>query len=70
MIRRKPTRIELKFQDIEEYESFNKEQEEKKLPGQTEESSESNTDPKLDIKTKREIVQERIGYNPQPRVVT
>ena len=59
MIRRSPTRIVLKIDDLQEYESMRKEMEAKK--GAPTPPAWDNT-----TKTKQDIVRERIGYVPQP----
>ena len=58
MLRRKPTRIELKLEDMEEYESMKKEMKQensakKGAPGNGQDSSSAKKD-----------IHERIGYNP------
>ncbi|XP_034244461.1 anaphase-promoting complex subunit CDC26-like [Thrips palmi] len=59
MIRRSPTRVVLKLDDLQEYESMRKEIEAKKgTPAQTTWDGPT--------KTKQDIVRERIGYVPQP----
>jgi anaphase-promoting complex subunit 12 len=65
MIRRSPTRIELKLDDIQEYESMRREQESRKE--QQSENHSSSVEP-WSPKTKQEIIHERIGYVPQPRM--
>lgn len=65
MIRRHPTRIELKLDDLEEYETHRKEIEQKK---------QKSNDNKTEIgpllpgpqKSRLDTVHERIGYHPQP----
>ncbi|KAJ1521523.1 hypothetical protein ONE63_003186 [Megalurothrips usitatus] len=59
MIRRSPTRIVLKLNDLKEYETLKKEMEVKK------DTSSHNTWEGAG-KTKQDIVRERIGYVPQP----
>jgi anaphase-promoting complex subunit 12 len=68
MIRRSPTRIELKLDDIQEYESMRREQESRKE--QQSENHSSSVEPWAPgvSKTKQEIIHERIGYVPQPRM--
>lgn len=65
MYRRKPTRIELKVEDLQEYEVMKKEYEAKisnvNKDNEIPETSESS-------KTRQSIINERIGYKPQPRV--
>jgi anaphase-promoting complex subunit 12 len=68
MFRRSPTRIELKLDDIQEYESMRREQESRKEQ-QTENHSLSAEQWAPGVpKTKQEIINERIGYVPQPRM--
>ena len=64
MLHRKPTRIELKLEDMEEYEVLRKEQLDSK-PQDATPSTVVNMDDSIDDKQK--MVRERIGYNPQPR---
>lgn len=65
MYRRKPTRIELKVEDLQEYDIMKKENEIKNASickeNELTESSESS-------KTRQSVINERIGYKPQPRV--
>ncbi|XP_052800391.1 anaphase-promoting complex subunit CDC26-like isoform X2 [Mya arenaria] len=67
MLRRNPTRIELKLTDIEtEYEVVKKEQE-------SERSKNLGVAPNLTpliLKTKSELINERIGYDPKPKPQT
>ncbi|KAG8226074.1 hypothetical protein J437_LFUL006381 [Ladona fulva] len=56
MIRRNPTRIVLKLDDLQDYEMVRREQESKKQG--------ISVQPMQTIKTKQEIIQERIGYHP------
>ncbi|KAJ9595772.1 hypothetical protein L9F63_013016 [Diploptera punctata] len=69
MIRRSPTRIELKLEDIQEYESMRREQESRKEQ-QAAENHGGGVEPWVPgvTKTKQEIIHERIGYVPQPRM--
>ncbi len=69
MLRRNLTRIELKLDDIEEYETIKKERElEKKTAGFNTPGPEiANPDDSANAgKTKKDIIHERIGYDPQP----
>ena len=66
MLRRNPTKIELKLEDVQELE--------KKLRIEAEakknESQQEVTDTSIEIqslKSRKEIIEERIGYNPRPR---
>ncbi|PSN48356.1 Anaphase-promoting complex subunit CDC26 [Blattella germanica] len=69
MIRRSPTRIELKLDDIQEYESMRREQESRKeqQAAESHASSVESWAPGV-TKSKQEIIHERIGYVPQPRM--
>ena len=60
MFHRKPTRIELKLEDMEEYEILRKEREIKddSLPVIVDDTS------PID---KEKMIHDRIGYNPQPK---
>ena len=64
MLRRKPTRIELKIDDLEEYS--------KKIKEAREAANRQNkVDPNLtpgifNTKTRTDIINERIGYDPRP----
>jgi len=67
MLRRNPTRIELKLNDIEkEYEVIKKEQEAERNKAA---ASSSDMTPNI-LKTKTEIIHERIGYDPKPKPQT
>ncbi|XP_026272646.1 anaphase-promoting complex subunit CDC26-like [Frankliniella occidentalis] len=59
MIRRSPTRIVLKIEDLQEYESMRKEMEAKKGTPVTNAWEGP-------ARSKQDIVRERIGYVPQP----
>lgn len=66
MLRRDPTRIELKLIDIEkEYEVMKKEKEQEKSKILTE--FPTNLDTPTTFKSKTEIIHERIGYDPKPK---
>ena len=71
MLRRKPTRIELKLEDMDEWHAYKKEKEQEKK-SQSMASSDSpihgasTTDSANLAKSRRELVHERIGYNPRP----
>jgi anaphase-promoting complex subunit 12 len=67
MIRRSPTRIELKLDDIQEYDSIRREQESRNEQPTENRSSAEPWAPGVS-KTKQEIIHERIGYVPQPRM--
>lgn len=71
MIRRCPTRIELKLEDLKEYESIKKEIEEakkmqvKSTLGNTSLNNSSGTNPiGASLKDRQDIINERIGYCP------
>lgn len=67
MLRRNPTRIELKLIDIEkEYEVMKKEKESEKQKVMSEFQSTSDTP--VTLKTKTDLVHERIGYDPKPKL--
>ena len=61
MLRRKPTRIEMKIDDISEWMAVKKEIESKK---QSAESAAQHADLQTVHKTRRDMVNERIGYDP------
>lgn len=65
MFRRKPTRVELKVEDLQEYENLKKENEVKNISickdNDVADSSEA-------PKSRQAVINERIGYKPQPRV--
>lgn len=66
MLRRNPTKIELKIEDVQELEKKLKiEAEAKKNECQQEITDNSIDIPSL--KTRKEVIEERIGYNPRPR---
>ncbi|KAI8770577.1 anaphase-promoting complex subunit 12 [Biomphalaria glabrata] len=63
MIRRKPTRIELKIADIEEYDAIKKERE----AAAKSSKAETDTSPEvLNAKKRMETIHARIGYDPKP----
>lgn len=66
MLRRHPTRIELKLDDLEEFEE--KKQERKQQQSASTIGAEFKTPDQsaMTPKTKREMIHERIGYDPQP----
>lgn len=67
MIRRDPTRIEPKFDDINDYEVMRKEQDQRKVAAQKATAdSPSDEVVGLGAKTKTQIINERIGYSPKP----
>ncbi|NWI19647.1 CDC26 protein, partial [Crypturellus soui] len=67
MLRRKPTRLELKLDDIEEFESIRKELESRKK--QREEAAggeEAAAALGAEHKSREQLISDRIGYKPQP----
>jgi len=62
MLRRKPTRIAMKIDDVSEWIAVKKENETKK---QAAESAPQLGDSQMVHKTRRDIVNERIGYDPR-----
>jgi hypothetical protein len=64
MIRRPPTRIELKLDDIAEYEQIRKTTETKKTSTTADAHSLSEM---ASTKSKAEIIRERIGFDPTPK---
>ncbi|XP_075690923.1 anaphase-promoting complex subunit CDC26 [Rhinoderma darwinii] len=76
MLRRKPTRLELKLDDIEEFESIRKDLEGRKKQREEVDLSSSESDVAAaavattlnsDFKTPEQTIHERIGYKPQPK---
>ncbi|XP_061460163.1 anaphase-promoting complex subunit CDC26 [Rhineura floridana] len=72
MLRRKPTRLELKLDDIEEFEGARKELESRKkqreevdLVGASDGESALGLNP--DHKSREQMIHDRIGYKPQPK---
>ncbi|NXJ14839.1 CDC26 protein, partial [Odontophorus gujanensis] len=72
MLRRKPTRLELKLDDIEEFEGVRKDLESRKK--QREEAEVTTGEeaagiaPGTEHKSREQIINDRIGYKPQPKV--
>ncbi|NXF66275.1 CDC26 protein, partial [Ciccaba nigrolineata] len=75
MLRRKPTRLELKLDDIEEFESVRKDLESRKkqredaegvAPGE-EAAAAAAIALGADHKSREQIINDRIGYKPQPK---
>ena len=60
MLHRKPTRIELKLEDMEEYDTMKKAQSPHATPSTAVSMNGS-------IEDKQKMVRDRIGYNPQPK---
>ncbi|KAE8574112.1 hypothetical protein XENTR_v10024964 [Xenopus tropicalis] len=71
MLRRKPTRLELKLDDIEEFESIKKDLEGRKKQREEVDLSATETDAAValssDPKGREQSIHERIGYRPQPK---
>ncbi|KAM8933801.1 anaphase-promoting complex subunit CDC26 [Pelodytes ibericus] len=72
MLRRKPTRLELKLDDIEEFESIRKDLEGRKKQREEVDLSATESDAaavtlSADPKSREQSVQDRIGYKPQPK---
>ncbi|KAM9326502.1 anaphase-promoting complex subunit CDC26 [Gastrophryne carolinensis] len=71
MLRRKPTRLELKLDDIEEFESIRKELEMRKKQREEADLSVSEAEAAIslsgDSKAREQTIQDRIGYKPQPK---
>lgn len=63
MLRRKPTRIELKLDDLSEWEAAIKEKDKNKVRPQGQPTSEPDTSQN---KSKKDIIHERIGFDPRP----
>ena len=65
MLRRKPTRIELKLDDLSEWEAAIKEKEKNKVRAQGQATPVTEADPSQN-KSKKDLIHERIGYDPRP----
>lgn len=70
MLRRKPTRLELKLDDIEEFESIRKDLEIRKkqkedVEGVGTSDGEGATGLSSDPKSREQMINDRIGYKPQ-----
>ncbi|XP_028830228.1 anaphase-promoting complex subunit CDC26 [Denticeps clupeoides] len=77
MLRRKPTRLELKLDDTEEFESVKKELESRKkqrdevdVVGVVASGEMSGAAGGADGKTREQLIHERIGYKPHPKPST
>lgn len=71
MKRRDPTRIELKLDDIQEYEQMKREIEMKKNPANDTNNvsmDTANGDANNAGKSRTEIIHKRIGYDPTPKM--
>ncbi|GAB0198356.1 anaphase-promoting complex subunit CDC26 [Grus japonensis] len=73
MLRRKPTRLELKLDDIEEFESIRKDLESRKKQREDAEAAAAGEEAAAaialgtDHKSREQIINDRIGYKPQPK---
>ncbi|KAL6084661.1 hypothetical protein STEG23_012855 [Scotinomys teguina] len=72
MLRRKPTRLELKLDDIEEFESIRKDLETRKkqkedVEGLGTSDGEGAAGLSSDPKSREQMINDRIGYKPQPK---
>ena len=66
MARRQLTRIELKMDDLQEYEAIKRQQDKRKLDNMDNITIGSTSITSFKNRNK-EMIQERIGYNPAPR---
>ncbi|XP_052572955.1 anaphase-promoting complex subunit CDC26 [Peromyscus californicus insignis] len=73
MLRRKPTRLELKLDDIEEFESIRKDLETRKKQKEdvegvgTSDGEGGAAALSSDPKSREQMINDRIGYKPQPK---
>ncbi|NXX82037.1 CDC26 protein, partial [Urocolius indicus] len=77
MLRRKPTRLELKLDDIEEFESIRKELESRKKQREDAEAAAGADEAAAaagggialgsEHKSREQLINDRIGYKPQPK---
>ncbi|KAM4761272.1 anaphase-promoting complex subunit CDC26 [Cyanocitta cristata] len=74
MLRRKPTRLELKLDDIEEFESVRKELESRRKQRDEAEAAAGGEEAAAAIgalgtehKSREQLINDRIGYKPQPK---
>ncbi|KYO23059.1 PREDICTED: anaphase-promoting complex subunit CDC26 [Gavialis gangeticus] len=71
MLRRKPTRLELKLDDIEEFESIRKDLESRKKQREDVDVVGANDEGAIglsnDHKSREQMINDRIGYKPQPK---
>ncbi|NWU89660.1 CDC26 protein, partial [Upupa epops] len=73
MLRRKPTRLELKLDDIEEFESIRKDLESRKKQRDEAEAVAAGEEEAStialgsDYKSREQLINDRIGYKPQPK---
>ncbi|CAL1271235.1 unnamed protein product [Larinioides sclopetarius] len=68
MFRRKPTRIELKVEDLQEYEAMKKQIEQKNSGDDKIEVNQGVAEALEGAKIRASMMNERLGYKPQPRV--
>ncbi|XP_064324879.1 anaphase-promoting complex subunit CDC26 [Phalacrocorax carbo] len=74
MLRRKPTRLELKLDDIEEFENIRKDLESRKKQREEAEAAAASEEAAAaamalgtDHKSREQMINDRIGYKPQPK---
>ncbi|XP_054076876.1 anaphase-promoting complex subunit CDC26 [Rissa tridactyla] len=78
MLRRKPTRLELKLDDIEEFESIRKDLESRKKQREEADAAAAGEEAAAaaaaaamalgtDHKSREQMINDRIGYKPQPK---
>ncbi|XP_010637680.1 anaphase-promoting complex subunit CDC26 [Fukomys damarensis] len=71
MLRRKPTRLELKLDDIEEFENIRKDLETRKKQKEDVDvggnDGEGTIGLSSDPKSREQMINDRIGYKPQPK---
>uniref|UniRef100_A0A8C5R604 Anaphase-promoting complex subunit CDC26 n=1 Tax=Leptobrachium leishanense TaxID=445787 RepID=A0A8C5R604_9ANUR len=71
MLRRKPTRLELKLDDLDEFENLRKELESRKKQREEVDLSATDSDTAVsltvDPKNREQNIHDRIGYKPQPK---
>ncbi|NXF12200.1 CDC26 protein, partial [Smithornis capensis] len=72
MLRRKPTRLELKLDDIEEFESVRKELESRRKQRDEAEAAAGGEEAAAvalgaEHKSREQLINDRIGYKPQPK---
>ncbi|XP_069465916.1 anaphase-promoting complex subunit CDC26 [Ambystoma mexicanum] len=70
MLRRKPTRLELKLDDIEEFESIRKDLESRKKQREDADlvsCADGAIGITSDHKSREQMIHDRIGYKPQPK---
>ncbi|NXD71782.1 CDC26 protein, partial [Eolophus roseicapillus] len=71
MLRRKPTRLELKLDDIEEFESIRKDLEGRRKQREDADTAAAGEEAAAalgtDHKSREQMINDRIGYKPQPK---